>query len=106
MLHVGIPPAAYQGSHFSRMPPILRWTPPPFCSTIPLGSLHNPHLDPAPPHCLHPLPIPCQNDSASQKLVLKEDNVLFHIPHLLVEVGGDVQASQKSLFIPTIHAKS
>jgi hypothetical protein len=38
-------------------------------------------------------------------LVLKEDNVLFHIPHLLVEVGGDVQASQKSLFIPAIHAK-
>ena len=30
MLHVGSPPAAYQGSHFSRMPPILRWTPPPF----------------------------------------------------------------------------
>ena len=39
MRHVGSPPvrrlyivvqAAYQGSHFSRMPPILRWTPPPF----------------------------------------------------------------------------
>ena len=30
MLHVGSPPAVYQGSHCSRMPPILRWTPPPF----------------------------------------------------------------------------
>ena len=71
----------------------------------PIGVFAQPTLRPSPPHCLHPLPIPCQNDSASQKLVLKEDNVLFHIPHLLVEVGEDVQASQKSLFIPAIHAK-
>ena len=106
MLHVGSPPAAYQGPvTLLKNAPHLEVDSTPLCSTIPLGSLHNQHLDPAPPHCLHPLPIPCQNDSASQKLILKEDNVLLHIPHLLVEVGGDIQASQKGLFIPAIHAK-
>ena len=46
-----------------------------------------------------------QNNDASRKLVLKENNVLLHIPHLLVEGGGDVQGSQKSPFIPAFHAK-
>ena len=102
MLHVGSPPAAYHGSHFSRMPPILRWTPPPFAQQYHWLGLG---LRPSPPHCLHPLPIPCQNDNAIQKLILKEDNVLLHIPHLLVQVGGDIQTCQKSLFISAIHAK-
>ena len=93
MLHVGSPPAAYQGSHFSRMPPILRWTPAPFAQQY-HWLFAQPTLRPSPPHCLHPLPMPCQNDSASQKLVLKEDHVLLHIPHLLVEVGGDVQTKK------------
>ena len=38
-------------------------------------------------------------------LALKEDNVLLYIPQLLVEVGGDVEVSKKSLLIPARHAK-
>ena len=37
-------------------PPFPKGTP--LCSTIPLGSLHNQHLDPAPPIACIPFPSP------------------------------------------------
>ena len=98
-------PSRLSGVTHLKNPPHMVVDTYPICSTIPLGSLHNQHLDPAPPHCLHPFPIPRQNNNATQKLVLKEDNVLLHLRHLLIKVAGDVQASQKRLFIPAMNAK-
>ena len=71
-----------------------------------IGVFAQPTLRPSPPHWLHPLPIPRQNNNASQKLILKEDNVRHHIPHLLVEVGEDVRASQKSPVYPSHRCKT
>ena len=33
-------------------------------------------------------------------MVLKEDNVLLHVPHLLIEVGGDVRLLKKACSSP------
>ena len=58
MLHVGSPPAAYQGSQFSRMPPILRWTPPPFAQQSHWGlCTTNTYTQPPPIACI-PFPSP------------------------------------------------
>ena len=48
MLHVGSPPAVYQGSDLKNAPH-LEVDSTPICSTIQLGSLHNQHLDTTPP---------------------------------------------------------
>ena len=69
-----------------------------------IGVFAQPTLRPDPPHWLHPLPIPNENDTASQKLVLKLYDCLLHILHLLIEVSGDIKASQKSFLIPPIQA--
>ena len=82
MLHVGGPQAVREGSHISKMPPHL------LNNTI--GVFAQLTLRASPPDCLHPFPIPRQNNNASQKLVLKEDNVLLHLLHLLIEVGEDI----------------
>ena len=64
-----------------------------------------PTLRASPTNCLHRFPISGHNHNASQKLVLKLEDYLLHVLHLLIEVSGDNQASSKSPLIPPIHAK-
>ena len=50
-----------------------------------------PTLKATPPiACLAFPPIPNQNDNASPKLVLKSEDCLLHILHLLIEVSRDI----------------
>ena len=60
MLHVGSPPGRLSGVTLLKNAPHLEVDSTPICSTIPLapGSLHNQHLDPAPPIACIPFPSP------------------------------------------------
>ena len=57
MLHVGSP-GRLSGVPLLKNAPHLEVDSTPLCSTIPLGSLHNQHLDPAPPIACIPFPSP------------------------------------------------
>ena len=54
----------------------------------------------SPTHCLHPFPILNQNNNATQKLVLKLQDCLLHILHLLIEVSGDIKLLKKACSSP------
>ena len=60
MLHVGSPPGRLSRVTLLKNAPHLEVDSTPICSTIPLapGSLHNQHLDPAPPIACIPFPSP------------------------------------------------